>query len=104
MEPDVPAVADQLENAGADRGRGVARRRADLQGAQAAVDDGDEVRERATGVDPDEDRAGPQEAGFSLAPEDFDASAFVSLFAVPPSDGGSVPPSFLPEAPLPLRA
>jgi hypothetical protein len=103
VETDGGAGGEALD-ARAHRGRGVARGRAELQDAERAVDDGDEVREGAAGVNADENGRGAQDDDFSppvVAAFDGDASEAADLLS-PPAD--SPAPDDFPPLPLPLRA
>src|SRR5204863_7345740 len=96
-----------------DRPCRIGGRRAQLQDAQPAADDGHQVGERPSGVDADEERPPAQEVDFSLAglsPPVF-VSVLVSVFvSVFPSDffspllSASPPASFLPPLPPAGRA
>jgi len=101
-----PGAAEHRDAAPDGSGR-VVRRGRDLQEPEPAPDEGDEIRERAAGVDADEDGRARQEAGFSA---DFPPSAdLVSVDLLSDVDSAlasdfSDAPSFLPPFPAPERA
>ena len=102
--------AERRESRAHGRG-GIPRRRADLQDAEPARDDGHQVGEGAAGVDADDGRAARQDADFSLAgfaSAGFASAAFSDACSDPfsdlPPDAADSPPSFFAPLSLPARA